>query len=198
MLSATGSNRCRYTAEAAELLAEIVDKIEILQAADKNCVEALQKYKQLAEVCYGCIGDRISGLILAEISILTADKNTTEPAKIKNLLNGLQDKSISEDVDFIRCRARLLNNEAKFSQAAELWAEICRIRKTDLSQPNKRSWKWWRAKFYELDCASKIPSAKKTDIIHTIDVLESSYSDIPSLWAERLKLLKHNMKTGSN
>ena len=198
MLPATGSNRCMYTAEAITLLAEIVDKIEMLQAADKNCVEALQKYKQLAEVCYGCIGDRISGLILAEISILTADKNTTRPAKIKNLLNDLQDKSISEDVDFIRCKARLLGSEDKFSQAAELWAKICRIRKTDLPQPNKRSWKWWRAKFYELDCASKIPSAKKNDIIHTIDVLESSYSNIPSLWAERLKLLKHNMETGSN
>jgi len=198
ILSAAGSDRCRYTAEATELLAEIIDKIEILQTANKNWVEALQKCKKLAEVCYGCIGNRISGLILAEISILTADKNTAGPAEIKNLLNGLQDKSISEDVDFIRCRARLLGSEDKFNQAAVLWAKICRMRKTDLPQPNKRSWKWWRAKFYELNCASKIQGAKKTDIIHTIDVLESSYPDIPSLWAEKLELLKNNMETTSN
>jgi hypothetical protein len=55
---------------------------------------------------------------------------------------------------------------------------------------NEQNWRWWRAKFFELYCWSKMAGTKKEDLLHTIEILENSYTNIPNLWSEKLNGLK--------
>ena len=98
------------------------------------------------------------------------------------------------DVNFLRCRARLLAEQGKFNKAAKVWAQVAQMRKKDMTPENQRSWKWWRAKFYDLDCWSKSPKTQKQEVLHTIDVLKNSFDNIPPLWAEKLNLLMGEIK----
>ncbi|GAI12323.1 unnamed protein product, partial [marine sediment metagenome] len=123
-----------------------------------------------------------------------ADKNKENLLEANKLLNNLAADARDDNVDLLRCRARLFCKQAKFDKAARLWAKIAKIQKNKLTVANQQSWKWWRAKFYELHCWSKCPQAKKKEVLHTIEVLENSFTDIPPLWAEKLSSLKQEIK----
>jgi hypothetical protein len=85
-----------------------------------------------------------------------------------------------------------------FEQSARLWAKIAELRRNDNPAQNQKSWRWWQAKFYELDCLAKSPDADKHNIAHTIDVLFNSFSDIPSPWAEKFSRLKEQLRDNTN
>jgi len=48
------------------------------------------------------------------------------------------------------------------------------------------------------ECLAKIPRPHKKDILHTIEVLENSFADIPPLWAEKLNSLKQQCRKGDD
>jgi hypothetical protein len=185
-----------------ELLAEVVEKIDEFETKPDNpySLQIMENCKKLAQFCYSTLNDRQSGLFLAEISVFAADKNRENLLEADKLLNNLAADAQDEDVDLLRCRARLLCEQAEFDEAARLWAKIARIQKNKLPEANQQSWKWWRAKFYELYCWSKCPQTKTEQVLHTIEVLENSFSNIPPLWTEKLNSLKHlcrsNFSTG--
>ena len=191
MVLATGMDSGALAGVVMELLSEVVDTIDQLQTQTDEFDNMMQDCKKLAEFCYKSFSsDRRSGLLLAEISVFAAGKEKEKLLEIDKLLNDIAKYRNTDDVDLVRCRARLLSEQGKFSEAADLWAQICKIRKSEVPSANKRSWKWWRAKFYELDCWAKCPQTKKVDIYHTIEVLENSFTDIPPVWAEKLDSLK--------
>jgi len=184
-----------------ELLAKVIEKIDEFKTEPDNPYSLqMENCKKLAQFCYSTLNDRQSGLFLAEISIFAADKNKEKLLEADKLLNHLAGDSRDGDVDLLRCRARLFCEQAKFDKAARLWAKIAKIQKNKLPQADQQSWKWWRAKFYELYCWSKCPQTKKKELLHTIEVLENSFADIPPLWAEKLNSLRHlcrsNLSTG--
>ncbi len=195
LLAAIESSRCELAGEAMELLSEIIDEIEQVQTDEFT--KMVQDCEKLAKICYDCLDGtqkRRAGLILAEIAVLAADKDKEKLSMVDKLLDNLAgnntSNNASDNVDLLRCRARLLGKQRKFSEAAGLWAQICRIRKNQSPSTSRRSWKWWRAKFYQLYCWAKISQVEKQNVLHTIEVLENSFSDIPPLWAEKLNLLK--------
>jgi len=175
-----------------ELLAKVIEKIDEFKTEPANpySLEMMENCKKLAQFSYSSLNDRQSGLFLAEISIFAADKNKEKLLEANKLLNNLAADSKDDNIDLLRCRARLFSEQGKFEQAAELWAKITKIQKNKLPEADQQSWKWWRAKFYELYCWSKCPQTKKKEILHTIEVLQNSFTDIPPLWAEKLNLLK--------
>jgi hypothetical protein len=175
-----------------ELLAEVIDKIDEFETepAGLYSVEMMGNCKKLATFSYLSLDDRQPGLFLAEISIFAADKDKEKLSAVEKLLNILAGDGRDDDVDFLRCQARLLCEQGEFERAAGLWAQVAEMRKSESPTANRRSWKWWRAKFYELHCFSKLIQTKKEDVLHTIEVLESSFQGAPPLWAEKLSLLK--------
>lgn len=185
-----------------ELLAEVIYKIDEFEIEPDNpySLDMMENCKKLAQFCYSSLNDQQSGLYLAEISILTADKNKEELLEADKLLNNLAADDRGDNIDLLRCRARLFCKQDEFDKAARLWAKIARIQKNKLHEANQQSWKWWRAKFYELYCWSKCHQAKKEEILHTIEVLENTFTDIPPLWDEKLDSLKYlcrsNFSTG--
>jgi hypothetical protein len=190
MLLAIADDRGSLAPNVLELLVEVIEKIDCLKTGPIS-IESLENFEKLARFCYSSLNDRQSGFLLAEISILAADKNREKLSNADALLNKLA--SDGSDVDLLRCRARLLCEQDEFDKAASLWAKIAEIQKNKSPQTNRREPKWWQAKFYELYCLSKCPHAENNDILHSIEVLENSYTDVPLLWAENLKVLKQKL-----
>ena len=199
LLSVIDPNSCKYTGEAMEFLSEVVNEIDYLQQQpeDSNAIGLFRKCKRLAELCYSCLNGQQhqqAGLFLAEISIFAANKEKSELSKAEKLLNSLAEDGMENDVDMIRCRARLLCQLGEFDTATGLWSNICKARENEQPFSNQRSWKWWQAKFHELDCWSKGQPTKNAELFHTIEVLENSFTDIPSFWAQKLSLLKQGCR----
>ncbi|MHC4481910.1 MAG: hypothetical protein ACYSW4_00015 [Planctomycetota bacterium] len=205
MVKVCHPNRRQHALEAEKLLSQVIDQIEQLQQRTndfhkliKNSQTIAQYCKQISITTYGLIAADTARLYLAEISIFAAQKNQQELLEVDKLLNNLAIDGLGDNIDFLRCRARLLAGQAKFAEAARLWAQIAGIRKSESHSPNQRSWKWWRAKYYELYCWSKCPQTEKDSLLHTIEVLENSFTDIPPLWAEKLNSLKQGIRKSTN
>jgi tetratricopeptide (TPR) repeat protein len=159
------------------LLSEILDKIELWQQNARDFNEMLENCFRLAKYASESIKGIQTTLILTEISILQGKTAGIDFP--------------SADVNWLRPNARLLMHQGDFEQSARLWAKIAEIRRNDTNELNKKSYGWWQAKFYELDCLAKIPDADKQNIAHTIDVLFNTYPQIPAPWPEKLDLLKN-------
>ncbi len=194
LLKVIAPDRCYIAGETMELLTQAVDNIEQFQKDDSSFIA---NCKTLAQFCCDCLSapaKQTAQFLLIEISLLVPTKTNTELLTFEKLLNDIADDGTSENINFVRCRARLLTAQHKFPEAAELWNKICATRKNEFPAETNRNWKWWRAKFYELHCRAKSTSASKNNILHTIDVLENSFADIPPLWAEKLNSLKEKIK----
>lgn len=190
------SNSDKYT-EAMELLSEIIDKIDYFQAKLDGFPEMVKNCHKLASYCrdHANEGDnRRIALMLAEISTFATEKEQRKSFLASKLVNSVTKQGYANDINLLRCRARLLTTEGKFAEAARLWAQIAKMQQNKTNGAHQRTWKWWRAKFYELDCFAKTPQTEKQEILHTIEVLESSFTDIPPLWAEKLDLLKQKCR----
>jgi hypothetical protein len=185
---------CEHVEAVKELLSEVVGEIEAYELKTGDFTKMMRDFKKTAHFCYECSPDQQSGLLLVEACVLTAGKDKEKLSEAEKLLDNITRNIDVNDVDFVRCRASLLGEQDKFDQAAELWAQVAEMRKSQLTATNQRSWKWWRAKFYELRCWAQCPQTKKKDVLHTIEVLENSFVDIPALWAEKLNLLKQQIK----
>ena len=196
LLKAIKPGCCDYAGEAMELLLEVTEKIDRFE----KDLSFMKSCKKLAQFCCDCLEGQLkqrAGLFLIETSVFSATKTEKELSGFEQMLHNIAKAGFSNDIDFIRCRARVLAEEGKFQKAAELWSEICAVRKEESASSNSRSWKWWRAKFYELACLAKWPQTNKQQLRHTIEILENSFTDIPPLWSEKLSLLKQTRKTPS-
>jgi hypothetical protein len=196
MYQAVDFNDASIAPQAVSILSEILDKIEIWEQKAGDFNRMLQDCALLADFVYKSNADPNTTLLLAEILILISGNDKAKLSQAERLLS---DTNGAENVALLRCRARLLAAKADYQKAAELWARICALRKTETQSPNQRTWQWWQAKFYQLDCAAKLHDADKTDISHTIEVLLNTYPDTPLPWAEKLDFLKeecHNRQGG--
>jgi len=191
--AAASGGDCKYAGAAMVLVGEVLDEIDEIQQQADDFDKAANDCRVLAEFCFDCLegeARRHAGLYLAEASIFAANKEEEKLSAVEELLDDTAESG-NGDVNLLRCRARLLGEQGKFGEAAELWAKIRELRRGETSEADKRSWKWWRAKFYELYCLAECPQTNKAGIYHTIEVLENSFTDIAPVWAEKLNSLKH-------
>jgi tetratricopeptide (TPR) repeat protein len=201
LLKAIGLDHADYVIEAMALLSEIINKIDQLQEHSNDFPKLVSNCEKIARSCerislstFGLVPVSQARLYLAEISVFAALNKQEKLLAVKKLLDDLPSNDKNDNANFTRCRARLLTAQGKFAEVARLWAHIAKTQKNHTIGSNKQTWKWWRAKFYELDCFAKTPQTEKQDILHTIEVLESSFTDIPSLWAGKLNLLKQKCR----
>ena len=164
---------------AAQIASEIIDKIELWQKNADDFNELLRNCDTLAEFANKSTNNIQTNLLFAETSILQGKIFPTTPFSPDE-----------NDVTWLRVQARLLMAQEKFEQSAKIWAKIAELRRNETPIQTQKSWHWWQAKFYELDCLAKSPQADKQNIAHAIDVLCGSYPQIPAPWAEKLDILK--------
>ena len=196
-----GTDNREYAIEAEELLSHIIDQIEQLEHDCADFQKLLNSSLAIARYCErislsadGLIPVERARLYLAEILLFSASGDPQKVSQVDKMLADLPDDGKGEDVDFLRCRARLLAVQGKFKEAGTLWASIAKICRGRSSSAGQRSYQWWRAKFYELYCLSKTPEAKSKDVLHAIEVLENSFAEFPPLWAEKLSSLKEQCR----
>jgi tetratricopeptide (TPR) repeat protein len=201
LLKAIGLDHADYVIEAMALLSEIINKIDQLQEQSNDFPKLVGNCEKIARYCerislstFGLVPVSKARLYLAEISVLAALNKQEKLLAIKKLLDDLPSNDKNDNANFTRCRARLLTTQGKFAEAAHLWAHLAKIHTNETHKANQRRWKWWRAKFYELYCCAQIPQTEKQGVLHTIEVLESSFTNIPPLWAGKLNLLKQKCR----
>ena len=148
---------CEHALQAMRLLSEVTGEIDQLKERAGDFHKLVKDCEKIAQYCYGCAGSYQNGLYLAEVSIFAAGKEKGKLSAVDKMLDSLANYD-PNDVNLLRCRARLLTEQSKFDDAAAMWAQIAG---SESSSANQRSWKWWRAKFYELDCLAKSPQAEK-------------------------------------
>ena len=190
---AVANKQCEYDEEVMELLSRIVEEMDHF---GEGRTDLMEKCRQLAAVSYDCLEGgwkRRTGLFLLEISLFSSGNKENRLFELEKLADDLSATDADTDADILRCRARLLAAQGKFADAARLWARTAEIRRSELVGVDRQSREWWRAKYYELYCWSKMRTDKKA-VAHAVEVLENSYGDIPQLWAARLSSLK-NMRT---
>ncbi len=190
LVQAIDSNEASTAQLAVSLLSEILDRIELRQQNARDFNQMLLDCNEIAEFAYKSTDTRQTALLFAETSILGGNLS-----RAQTLLDPLADEN---DINWLRPKAQLLMAKNEFEQSAKLWAKITELRRNDISELNRKSWNWWRAKFYELDCLAKSPDADKQNTAHTIDVLFHSFTNIPSPWAEKFSRLKKLLSDNTN
>ncbi len=208
LIGVVDPNDCTDALPGLELLLKIFEKIDEyeLQAPQGQADDFdsfLGQCCSLAEYCFRCVpssAKREATVVLAELLIFTANEEE-KLLEADRLLAGQMKTTDKQDVDLLRCQARLLMAHKRYNEAAELWSQICRIRKAlepwVAAPPQdalRRGRPWWRAKFYQLDCQSRVPGSSRQDILHGLDVLGASFGEIPEPWAERLSKLKKTLQ----
>ncbi|MCF7956566.1 MAG: hypothetical protein K9M75_12250 [Phycisphaerae bacterium] len=123
-----------------------------------------------------------------EISIIAAQKGSETINAVQSLLNETQNRK-PDDIDYLRCRARLYMKQDRYAEAFSIWSSIAQERKPRSASEDK-SPKWWTAKYYALKCYAKISDPKNNDLNRAIDILISTNKNIPQFWKKKLTNLK--------
>jgi len=197
LLKAAKFDNCEYGAEGLDILRTILDDhIDEHGYYMADFTFYIDACDQLAEYCLACAGPQWqvqAGLIRAEIAILcprkslVGDDNNENLDKAEQILTKLSAQGCDNDIDWLRCKARLLRAKGEYAEAFKAWGRVRAASKTVSGKQNRR---WWRAKFYEIQCWSKLNDTTGGDIWHAIDVLQHTWSDIPEFWAMKLGKLK--------
>ena len=180
MSQAIDANDNSIAPQVVSLVSEILDKIELWQQDANDFNQMLQNCVALAEFADKSAKSEQADVVLAEISILNGKKISLIDVN---------------DISWLRPKARLLMAQGDFNQATLVWSKIAELRRNDPVAPGQKSYNWWQAKFYELDCLAK-SKADNQNIAHTIDVLFNTFPDIPSPWAKKLNVLKQQCVSG--
>jgi hypothetical protein len=123
-----------------------------------------------------------------EISIIQARKGSERIATVQSLLKK-HAKGKDDDIDWMRCRARLHMKQERFAEALRIWTSIANARRPR-SLSGEKSKKWWRAKYYALKCYSKIADPKNNDLARAIELLTSTNKNIPEFWKKKINELE--------
>jgi hypothetical protein len=200
LLTAAKFDNCEYGAEGLDILRTIldnrIDEHKYYMADFAFYIDACDK---LAEYCLACAQPQWqvqARLIRAEIAILcprkslVGDDNNESIDKAEQILTKLSVQGLDNDIDWLRCKARLSKAKGRFADAARDWGRICNALRTTAT-PKSQTWQWWRAKFYQIQSWANLPGTTEADVDHAVEVLQNSYSNIPDFWAAKLEKLKN-------
>ncbi|KKL21879.1 hypothetical protein LCGC14_2441020, partial [marine sediment metagenome] len=178
-------DKCQGRQLAVGILARIVEDADLYAEQMQNC-------KKLAALCMECCQGQLKAtaeLMWAEI-VLVEGPDNAELAQVERIV---RTETTSNSIERLRCKARLLAVQGQFDQAMIAWRQVRQNYKPLNAAAKRRAKQWWRAKFYELWCFDRTSSATKPQIRHAVEVLESSFSDIPDYWAVKFSAQKKKL-----
>ncbi len=193
LLKAAGVGGCAWSQRGVEVLSAVLaDEIDQSAGDAAYFAEHIDNCDRLAGYCLACAEGElrpVAGLIAAEFAVLTAGGDENKLAKAEGILVKLASQGYDNDIDWLRCKARLLCVRGEFSAACKAWGRVRAAART-AGVSSRQSGRWWRAKFYEIQCWGQLPDTTKADVAHAVEVLQSSYSGISGFWAAKLEGLK--------
>jgi hypothetical protein len=184
--------------EAGQVVFGIIERFEQWERSSGDAARLRKNVLTLARYCErislagkGLMPVDTARLYVAETLLFGEANERQDLAEAQKVLEGLSEDFKEVSVDFLRCRARLLGSRGRFAEAGELWAKVAAVEKRRSVRRGRRNWQWWRAKYYELYCFSKMPETKAGDVVHAIEILENGFGEVPALWGEKLSGLKN-------
>lgn len=182
VLKAMGHRDCRLSEYVLLSLAKITGRID--EYEDQLSKSVMQSCYDIAFDYYNCFEGQqkvSAGIFCAELGTFVRNR-----ANVERFLDDLAKIADGNDINVLRCKARLLMTEGKYEQAGLLWARIADFRKSPTEADSLSNWQWWRGRYYELYCASKVGRVDAAVIKHNADVLLHSSTDIVAFWKEKL------------
>jgi hypothetical protein len=185
ILIAADVNVCNCRVQVMSILEKYVEKIDEYMAQNAPN-RALTLLGARLVGCNDTQGGANAALLYAQAAIFDANGQKDKLDEIEKLLKPLAENNL----DFLTARARLSTAQGNYPDAAKQWSQICAMLKNEPNEPPQHSYKWWQAKYFELASSLKIPGANRADSIHSIEVLQSSFDQIPPFWDKKLKALQ--------
>ena len=186
----SGPDDCIFSAEAFGLIEDTLEWFEALDLNEPAKDKVASDCAKIAEFLLGCSKDPKLRFIAAECLLLKAEPNEMELRRVESAIVNLPADPVLAPI-FTRCRARFSYERKDFADAAFLWAKLAEQRKFSELPDVPPNWQWWRAKYYQLECAVKAGQDSKA-IVHAIDVLQTTHTNIPEIWAQKLESLQKN------
>lgn len=184
VLIAADVNVCNCRAQVMSILEKYVEKIDEYTAQNiPNHALTLLGSRLIR--CNDTQHGSNTEILYAQIAVFDANGQKDKLDEINKLLSKIPENNS----DTLAARARLAAAQGNYADAAKQWAAVCGIVKAQPDEPPQHSYKWWQAKYLELENSLKIPSAPRADIIHSIEVLQNSFNQIPPFWDKKLRSL---------
>ena len=187
-----------------EVLSELLDdSLETYLSTMDDPGSFVSKCNILSEKCLVNAEDgwRWQGqLVRAEFALIAWDRGVWQTGKsaaseAKKLLGMVKEAGHDGDIGWVRCSGRLAMAEGKWDEAVRIWGQICQARR-GAGQGSERIWQWWRAKYYELECFSKLAGVEHNEVVHAVEVLENSFGTLPEPWSGKfVSLMDHGVKS---
>ncbi len=191
---------CSDARQVFSILAGVIESIDRYETSLENFQSFAEDCEKLANSCLDCADPNWidqARLIRAEIGIFTARGDKDKLAHLEKILTTQGLQTDGNNIDWLRCQARLSAARGDFRTATAIWGRISEAIK--LTGPGKKQpHPWWRAKFHQLNCWSKLPDTTEADLTHAVEVLLNSFAEVPEFWAKKLSELKrgaHPIKT---
>ncbi len=193
LLAVAEPNGCELAERGMEvLIAVLAGDIDECAEEMTDFAEYIDNCDRLARYCLACAEEEwepVAGVICAEFGVLAAGDDRGKLGEAEEILIKLAGQGYDNDIDWLRCKARLLMAKGEFEAAGGAWGRVRAATRT-AGASQKQGRRWWRAKFYEIQCWGKLGDTTGADVAHAVEVLESSFSDIPRFWAAKLEGLK--------
>ncbi len=188
------NDNCQAVGEALAVLEGVIVRIDGWQAKAENWEDFIRHCRELAMYCLACAKDDTMfdvELIAAELlTMLPGDAAALEKARA--IMADIMSREQFRSLDWIRCSARLLTARGDYHHAALIWDKVATANTAGKPVTNGKSWQWWRAKYYQLYCVSRLSGAQAEKIAHAVEVLTNSYGQVPTFWAGKLEAILRN------
>jgi hypothetical protein len=187
--------------EAVELL---IDQYDNFIPVTGDCFAfVLEQYLDKAELYMSPSVDDISGKMRLErmANIVTESYKGNMPERVKLVyyetlaiatkrmsvnLSGLAEET-TQGIAYYRILARDFMQKGNFMEASAAWGKLARALREN---EDFDSWKWARAKYYQIKCAISSEELTVEEVTHLFDVLEASEDWTDPFWMNQLALLK--------
>lgn len=176
---------CQAAGQVYVLLAKVLEQMDVYESQMSGFGGFVKKCERLGEFCVGCAEDEWKGqveLLWAEIAIFAGDDSGAS-----EVLGGLE-KVLGDNIDLVRCWARLHMERGQWREAFEDWVGVRRGQERKAYRDDN----WWRAKYYELYCFMKLSADNKSKVAHAIEILEASSGGMGEFWSKRLSDLRRS------
>jgi hypothetical protein len=127
----------------------------------------------------------------AEIAAVAAQADNTKIAAVRSRL--AEHPEMLSTLEGVRCLARLDMAAGKYPDAARKWASISETLGSRSDEPKPHSYRWWQAKYFEIECCRLAGTVSNAELAHTVEVLQSSFALPGPPWEAKLRELKASL-----
>ncbi len=188
----TIETNCRNAGFDLYVLEGFAERLEEYTYLSSTLIEPPAGKLEALRRCFEAGRDRDrADLLWAEMAARLPEREVAVGNAIDAILSRFES---SPSAGVVRCRAFRRMQQGRWAEAAGDWQAVRGAYEPQDRTEKGRNWHWWRAKYYELLCYSRVPEDTAEDVAHAVRILLVLYDAPPAVWEEKLKALAENQK----